>query len=525
MAGGCLAVLLLARPAAGQLYRDSSTAWLVSAGSEGETYLRALQVAGLAQSTSWSVRPFSLRALRRMVPSDTGLPWAGTLAAREPRRVWIEALAPQVEGIFNSRFPYGMNDGPLWAGRGLTTSAMAGIQGGVGPLTFILAPQLFRAENGAFPAPATGTNGPGSISDTYNAFIDLPLRFGDRAYARVDPGNSSVLLTLGPAIVGVSTANESWGPAAESPFLLGNNAAGFAHLVLGTDGPVTLGPVTASLRVIAGRLEQSDYAPASPTRRRMLTGFIGTIGTRAIPGLELGVARLFHSSWPDSGLSVGDILRPLIKNPFKARLVASVGGTGTEPDNQLGSVFARWSFPESRVAVYGELGREDNAYDLRDVILEPDHDVTYLLGLERAWRRGEGRLLVVRAELLNTSISHLDRVRSESPPYVHKPLTQGHTQLGQVLGAPSGFGGGGAMIAFDWFGPEGRRGITWRRMDRDPAPQPAAKDVIHALTFDWLLFKRRVDLLPEATLAYNMNRYGESDVLNLRAALTGTLHW
>ena len=58
---GVLLMLALLVPCASkaQIARDSSVDWLVSAGSEGERYLRVLQVAGLAPLSDWSIRPFS----------------------------------------------------------------------------------------------------------------------------------------------------------------------------------------------------------------------------------------------------------------------------------------------------------------------------------------------------------------------------------------------------------------------------------------------------------------------------------
>jgi hypothetical protein len=520
-------VLVLSLPgsSAAQLPRDSSTAWLIAAGSEGERYLRVAQVAGLAGETHWSVRPFATRELHRMAPSDSAHPWAGRLLVRPDGGRWVRAVQPEVTGIFNSRFPYGMNDGPVWAGRGLTAAAVAGVQGDVGPVSFTLAPQLFRSQNAEFPIAPTGRSGPQQWADAVWGFaIDLPQRFGDGAYQRLDPGQSSISLHLRGVSLGVSTANEVWGPAAESPFLLGANAAGFGHLFLGTDRPLVLGPVSASARLIAGRLEQSEYSPVTDIPRRYLTGAIVSLGTRYLPGLELGVARVFQSAWPDSGVGIGDILLPLIQSPLKGR-IAPAAGELPRADNQLASLFGRWVFPASGVEVYGELGREDHSHDGRDLALEPDHDLTYMLGFQRVWRRGNGRLLAVRGELLNSAVSHLVTVRPQAPPYVHDVLRQGHTQLGQLLGAPGGFGGGATMFALDWYAPEGRRSVTWRRLVREPTAPPAAKDVLQSLAVDWLLFRSRVDLVPEAAVVYNLDRDGAGDAVNLRGALTGRLHW
>jgi hypothetical protein len=484
-------------------------------------------LAGLSPQTEWSIRPFSIREVRRIAPPDSGHPWAREFQARSRKSLWVRAIQPEFQVIFNSRIPYGLNDGPIWAGRGLTTVASAGIQGTIGALEFTIAPQIFRAENTAFPITPNGMTGPQRFSDArYGFAIDLPQRFGDQAYQRLDAGQSSLSLHVSRLALGISTANEVWGPGIESPFLLGTNAAGFGHIFIGSDRPLTLGPFAASFKVIAGRLEQSDYSIVTSNQRRYLTGAIVAVGIRRLPGLELGVARLFENAWPDSGVSVRDILSPLVKNPFKAHLRAQFGGDGWQPDNQIASVFGRWSLPRAHVEVYGELGREDNSYDLRDLVLEPDHDMSYMIGLKRVWMRGAGELFSVRGELLNTEISHLSRVRPQGPPYVHSPILQGHTQAGQLLGAYGGYGGGATVIAVDWFGRSGRRTVSWRRWLREPAALPdRPADVMQAVTFDAVVFHSRLDVAPEATFVYDLNGVAGDDAVNLRLAIAGRMHW
>lgn len=520
-------LLPVARPVPAQVARDSSTNWLTSAGSEGERYLLAMQLAGQAPPTLWSIRPFSNRQARTMTPRGGGDPWAARFAVRATGPLSLVAIQPEIGGIVNTTFPFGFNDGPIWAGRGVTMQAMAGAQGSVGPLEFSFAPRLFRAQNASFAIVPNRLGEPNVFADPESpTTIDLPQRFGDGAYQRLDPGQSWVQLGALGLAVGASTANEAWGPAVDGPFLLGTNAAGFAHLFAGTDGPLSLGPLTVSVRLIAGRLEQSAYSPVTGNARRYLTGLVGAMSLRQIPGLEIGAGRLFENVWPDSGVGVWDILSPFVHNPLKQRRAQAIGNGGEEPDNQLASVFARWIFPASGVAVYGEVGREDNSYDLRDLLMEPDHSLTFMVGMQHAWTRREGELLLLRAELLNSSVSHLVRVRNEAPVYIHTPVRQGHTQLGQVLGAPDGYAGGGTTVALDWFTRAGRRTLTWRRMLREPGDSTTTpRDVMHAVSADWLLFRSRIDLMPEATVVYNLNRNQRGDAVNLRGALTGTVHW
>lgn len=526
--GVSLALSLLPLAAQAQLARDSSVDWLVSAGSEGEKYLRVLQDAGLAPVTQWSIRPFSANVLREIAPADTGHPWAKQFVLRPSRRASFEIIQPEVVGILNSTFPYGYNDGPIWAGRGITTAVSAGIRGQYGPLSFVLAPQAFWAQNASFPIAPNGRTGAQAFGDARSLGIDLPQRFGTGGYARFDPGQSTIQLSALHLTAGLSTANEYWGPASEEPFLLGNNAAGFVHAFAGTDGPVALGPIRLNLRMIGGRLDQSAYSYAPPAEsRRFIDGIVVSLGVKQLPGLEVGGGRLFENFWPDTGFSLRDVMRPLFENLLKSSLARKFGNAANNPDNQIASVFARWVFPQSGVEMYGEVGREDNAWDLRDLIAEPDHDMAYMLGLTRVWKRPGGHLLVVRGELLNSAVTDLNRVRDQTPPYEHSPIVQGHTQLGQVLGASSGYGGGGMSLAADVYTPGRRVSLSWRRAMREPPTTPrSAHDVIHALTLDGEFLRVPFDIAPELSLVYNQSRNAEGGgVLNLRAAVGTRLHW
>jgi hypothetical protein len=459
---------------------------------------------------------------------DSGHPWASQfMLRRQSRRAGVSFIQPEAVAILNTTFPYGYNDGPIWAGRGFTIAASGGVRGQYGPLSFTLAPQAFVAQNAGFPLAPNGRTGAQAYGDAYSLAIDLPQRFGDGAYARFDPGQSSVQLSVLHLTVGASTANEYWGPAREDPFLLGNNAAGFVHAFAGTDGPVALGPFRMNLRLIAGKLEQSAYSFAdSASRRRYISGLVVSFGLSKLPGLEIGGGRLFENVWPDTGFAFGDVVRPLFQNLLKAKLNSKFGNAGDKPDNQLASVFARWAFPESGVEIYGEYGREDNAWDTRDLMLEPDHDAAFLLGIGRTWKRGLESLVALRGEFFNSASTDLNRVRVQLPAYTHSPIVQGHTQRGQILGAASGYGGGGATIAVDLYGRGGRMTMTWRRAMREPPrTQSSSRDVTQSLAIGGIMLRRRLDLSPELALVLDQARNGDGPRFNARGSLSGRVHW
>jgi hypothetical protein len=302
--------------------------------------------------------------------------------------------------------------------------------------------------------------------------------------------------------------------------ILGNNAAGFAHLFIGTAHPVDLWIARIHGRIVYGDLRQSAYSSISgPGSRRFGAGYVAVVEPRGAPGLELGLTRFFHRSWPEGGLGWQDLLWPLQSilkaDPNDARF--------TNPDNQLMSVFARWALPRSGLELYAEFARDDNARDLRDLLLEPDHDVGYNVGFRKILRNSPTRLLVVRAEVMNARITNIERgLRGESPLYVHTRQAQGHTQYGQILGAPDGYGGASSFVAVDFFHPKGRWSVSWNRSLRGTdgpygSVQPTGIDVVHSVAVEGLLFRGSLDLSCGLTAALDINRNYRRDVFNLNA--------
>ena len=449
----------------------------VMVGSDGENYLRYLQDAGLAAEYPWSLREFSQKELATLAVKPGSHPWSGKGDYKDyPAKYSFKILPVNVVLRFNSAFPYGSNDGAVWAGRGLTSAIDFGFAFRAGPLSATFNPIAFRAENTAFQLQASGVPGANQYADPlFPTAIDRPQRFGASAYSRLDPGESTVHLDMFGLAAGVSTANMGWGPMELYPYIIGANAPGFAHAFIGTSSPLPIWIGKIHGRVIWGRLEQSDYSPVTGTSyysseleagtRRFMSGAVGIFEPRGAPGLELGVARFFHSVWPRTGIP-----RSYLTKPFEAILKGSLGGSagfvgGTDAgvgDNQLASAFLRWVFPSNGFEMYGEYGREDHSADRRDFLQEPDHSRTYGLGLRKVFRADSLRLSALRVELINYELPTLARHRGEGGIYIHGVLRQGHTNLGQVLGADAGVGtGAGFLIAWDKYDRRGKFSIGW----------------------------------------------------------------
>lgn len=514
----------------------------IFAGSELATYLRYMQLTGGAEHFPWSLRPFSPSQIDSLISHDSAGPWSASYSLgtslEKARRGWA-IIPPAISARINTGFPYGSNDGPIWAGRGLTTAASAGLALRAGALSITLAPVAFRAENYAFELLGGSAGCPPACS---TLAIDRPERFGSHAYQRLDPGNSSIQVELAGGTMGVSTANEHWGPLDEYPFLLGENAPGFLHAFFGTARPLNALIGRFSGRVIYGRLEQSAFSPvqgseyfvsqAQSGRVRFASGALIVFEPRGFNGLEIGVARFIHSAWPSTGIPKGYLKKPF-EAAFKSSLSAGGIGEFGAVDNQLASAFFRWTFSNSGMEVYGEYGKDDHNYDFRDLVQEPDHDRAYALGFRKVFGYAPSGFSALRAELINFSLPPLARLgRGEGQIYEHGVLRQGHTNRGQLLGADVGYGtAAGSTLSYDRYDRSGRWTWKWIRDVRADAGffytngivNPHATDVIYGLGAERMRFGRTRDVTTSLTLMRDFNRNFSHDVNNLNASVSFSL--
>jgi len=407
------------------------------------------------------------RRSRALLDSTAAHPWRERLTASLPARgLQMRLLRPELRAIYNSLRPSDGDDGVIWAGRGVTGAAQAGLEARWGIVRVQLAPIVFRAQNLAFPLIDNGRTDLTRFGDArFPGNIDLPQRFGNAPYGRIDPGDSFLALEWMGTTVGVSSARQLWGPAREFPLVLGTRAGGFPHLFAGTTQPIPIGIGTLEGRLIAARLDQTRWSPVQTGEgRRFHSGLNLTFRPRSIDWLEIGVNRTETSRWPQGGPTVSDLL-----GPFSG--VINAGNTSTlnrSGSNGSASVFNRIVVPGSGLELYGELSWEDFANDPRRFVQKPDDMNSLSLGMGRAWAAADASLMWFGVELTNGEVSHQERGQrgfvSPLPPYIHLNGTpQGLSVNGQLLGSLATFRGAGAAITYQRYSVKGMLGLQLRR--------------------------------------------------------------
>ena len=453
---------------------------------------------------------------------DSAHPWAKRFGAAPNARWWV--VRPGAAVIANTGFPWGINDGPTWAGKGITTIATGGIAARWRGVSAQLAPHLWWTQNADFTPLPPVSQGTAAHQDFVEASIDLPQRFGTEALGQVDLGESWLRIDGHGVAAGFSSAADWWGPGIGSGAILSNNAGGIPRLFLGTASPRNVGVGRVHGRVFAGRLSRSGFSEdtANHSGKRLGLGLVGSFEPRGLPGLELGLTRFFHRRWRDGGPNLSDLRvlwEPFLKQGIKGKDdTVTVAG---QVDNQLASVFGRLVLPRSGLEVYAEYGREDHSWDAMDIATEPDHISLVTFGAQKRFGAvSSASYWIAYGEVTNARVTHLERVRSEGLFYEHGQLRDGHTLRGQLLGSPFVRGGSGADVGVDRYTVTGRLSVRWQRVGLARRLEGGlGYGATHVIEASGVRFYPRGDMIWQAGLGRRIGDTSARDATNLSASV------
>jgi hypothetical protein len=443
-------------------------------GSYAEDRWRLAQLLG--QSASHG---FLLRSLSSTLPALPG----DTTALR-----W-ELVGPYRTVVYNTALPFTLNDGALWAGRGVNALVRGGLRAQWGRVHLVLAPELVASANRDYPTVTRFLRGadtlivpPHQYADTndfppipgrspvaspFHAFqsIDLPIRMGEEPITRLYPGQSAIWVDVDRFSIGAGTENGWWGPALHNPLLLSNTAPGFPHVFVRTARPWLTPAGAVEGRWIVGSLAESDHFDFdSRNDWRSISMLALTWQPVWHPALTVGVARAVFAAARDEWSALRDFYQVFsdvgMPNDFDARSPSVVRGR-----DQLASVFFRWVLPRDGAEVYGEWGRYEQPRNLLELLEEPNHSQGYTLGLQwigdPMWRSARMR---VQTEFTFLQQDASFRHRYTGSWYTSRAAVQGYTSEGQMLGAGIGPGSSSQWIAVDYVAPRWFGGLSFQRV-------------------------------------------------------------
>ncbi|MEO5910572.1 MAG: capsule assembly Wzi family protein [Pelobium sp.] len=400
-----------------------------------EDYYRRSQLLNLSDSSiSYTIRPLNLTLNRSLFDGIDD-----SSENKKQSQLNFQLLPFRFNQQLNTHHPYGWNDGSMIPSKGYESLVSAGVFFKYGPLVIQLQPEYVFASNGAFEVYPINYNG-----------NDMPQRFGTKSYSNLNWGQSSIRLRLGPVDLGLSNENLWWGPGLRNSLLMTNTAPGFKHVTLNSNQPINTYIGSFEAQIIGGRLENSGYLFPKTDNWRYLAGLAVSYHPKWVPGVFLGFTRSFQT-YQENLKKFSDyfpLFRPLQKVNDKNQDL-----NGSDRDDQISSVFARWALKKAHAEVYFEYGVNDHSYNLRYFLLSPEHSRAYIFGMRKLIpvKQAKDQYVQLGFEFtqLEQSIEYL--IRGAGSWYTHYEIDEGHTNSGQVLGA--GIGPGGNLQTFDlsWF--------------------------------------------------------------------------
>ena len=399
------------------------------------------------------------------------------VGAKGKIRVYALPLAWQQQ--INTHHPYGMNDGSMIPTRGYQTQISGGVYAKFGPLHMQFRPEYVYATNEFFTILQE--------SNTAKEFktseliilnrIDNPERYGTHRYVERSLGQSSIRLTFDPISFGISNENLWWGPGVKNALLMTNNAAGFKHLTLNTSRPVSIYIGHLEGQLIAGKLIRSGISNVLSTivpkidDWRYINGIALSFQPRWVRNLFVGFDHSFVVYNSARGTGFSDYLPVLSasEKPNYPDKKGYVNGQDEKQRDQYISWFVRYVLPASKAEVYFQWGRNDRAFNERNLATKADHTRAYIFGFRKLLP------LARAAEFIQfeTEVTQLAKPPSENKFnngeswYTHAQVRDGYTHVGQVLGA--GIGPGSNMLSFDvsWVKGLKKIGIGMERIDHN----------------------------------------------------------
>ncbi|MBU1372238.1 MAG: capsule assembly Wzi family protein [Bacteroidetes bacterium] len=369
-------------------------------------------------------------------------------------------LPIQFQTRFNSDHPYGWNDGPMIPASGLQTYFSAGFYGKIGPISIQLQPEIVLAANPEFEGFSDKNFKvfTARYYDFYNK-IDLPERFGNSSFGETYWGQSSVRINSKNVSFGLSTENLWWGPGISNSLLMSNTAPGFKHFTLNTIKPIATRVGSFEGQIIAGWPQTSKYGVLTPEltyfneplyvpksrNQRYLSGMIFTWQPKWIKGLFLGFDRTLQLYTHQQGNRIGDYL-PLF-SPFQS----VSADESLVKRQQMGAVFFRWIWPESKAEFYGEFGRHHQNTSLRNNLLETEKNRGYIVGLRKVLPlKNKDEHLLISAEVSQLNETNSNDITNLNSWYINSFITAGYTHQGQEIGAGIGPGANIQQVSVSW---------------------------------------------------------------------------
>lgn len=369
-----------------------------------------------------------------------------------------------VDNQFNSKRPFGWNNGSMINAKGMQFRLSTGFQFNSKYVNAAVQPELVMATNPAY---------------TYSKYFGAATT---GKYVKWFPGQSFIDLKKGKIALGLSTENIWWGSGRYNALMFSNNAPGFPHISFHTSKPIKTKLGAFEWQLLVGKLTDNKELPVESfglrngpvsDRWRYLNAIILTWQPKWISGLSLGFSRgiQFYGKGMDSlNQPILEKYLPVVSGFFKSKINTQIDASGeNDGRDQQASFMLQYTMPTSHIEFYVEYGYADFKANLRDLAIDAQHGGAYILGIKKLFPVNNELYYVLNAELTHTSKTSHFITRNWTTWYTHGIYLQGFSHQNQILGAGSGLGNNMQTIHFERINGSNKVGIKFQKIQNNPS--------------------------------------------------------
>ena len=438
--------------------------------------IRDLQLAGkLAPNDALTIRPFYTNAditynkILKIIDED--IENNNQLVAKP--NLNISLLPINFTQKITTRYPYGWNDGAFSLSKGYQFLVGGGIYFQWHKLKIQLRPEYVQTATGNYETNAYwGTVTPSS--------------------KKIMPGQSNIRFDLGSFTIGASTENMWWGPGIYNSMLMNNNAPGFLHYSINSNRPIITAIGSIQLQLQAGFL-QKDSSQGYENKRlqtaildknkRFYNSISISYQPKFLKNVYLGLTRTFQNYTQLQSSNNNGFVYNYV--PVFVAFFKKTYSDDTVKRDQIASVSAKWILPKEKVEIYFEFGFNDAKQNFRDLMMDMAHSSGYVWGFKKLKYLNNTQYINLNVEIARLAQTTSYLHRNAGNWYEHGGISEGYTNLNQIMGGGSGFGNNMQALALGYNSGWNKVGIIFQHILQNPYDQVAGINEVGIRSIKW----------------------------------------
>lgn len=273
------------------------------------------------------------------------------------------------ELFFNTNAPNLENTSNKWIGRGFSIFNSLNISYKGKYLAGSIEPFHFFNQNRDYEVP---------VRVPLLAGLNDNIAHGDSPYQSVGLRETQFYVHYKGIGGGFSNANMWWGPGIHSSLMMTNNTTGFGNLMLGTIEEKRYKDWGFNGRYIFSKFDKKSlYEP-------FYTAVIFSMTYYSNPIVTIGLSKAAQIGGTHPNADTVSVKQAMLA--FLAGITAGDASTYRDrwsTDDHTFTGYIETTFPKSKLKVFLEVGRNDIAWDIYNLILAPDHSIATVFGLRK----------------------------------------------------------------------------------------------------------------------------------------------